>query len=72
MHCTHSVFFLRILEWNFSGKWVVPSISMMEIVSDSQIDDFTKHLGGNRYARVYADVKDAVELLCKYADMEKQ
>lgn len=50
----------------------MPSISMMEIVSDSQIKDFTKHLGGNRYALVYANVKDAVELLCKYADMEKQ
>ena len=43
---------------------------MTEIVPDCKIDDFTEYLGGNHYALVYADVMDALELFCKYADME--
>lgn len=43
---------------------------MTEIVPDCHIDDFTEYLGGNHYALVYDDVMDAMELFCKYADME--
>lgn len=43
---------------------------MTQIVPDCAIDDFTKYLGGNHYALVYADVMDAMKLLCKYEDME--
>ena len=43
---------------------------MTEIVPDCKIDDFTEYLGGNHYALVYEDVMDALELFCKYADME--
>ena len=43
---------------------------MTEIVPDQKIDDFTEYLGGNHYALVYEDVMDALELFCKYADLE--